>query len=426
MRHHHHHHHHTETNKHHSFLRLLRRKGLQMVHRMFGERLFIHDHSPCVVVKVLHPDVKKSVEVDLRILLQCSKIINYVIPSIEYWDLPGMVREFSSLMMRQLDLRIEAENLKKFRRNFTSKIFGVPKTILRSRKGDVIVRFPRPILASKEVLIETCEGGKPLSKLIENLQPDSARPIPKDPSHRQSLRHLVAHGGLRVFLKMILLDNFLHADMHPGNILVRIQPSRFSFFPCHQQWWQKREATRHRHPMLRWTTPLFPSRWRCEFTILDAGMVTQLPSTHWENFFEILLFSRIKMERSAASIMIDRAPSHRCPDREKFINDLSSVIRSAVVNSTQESGLDMLNFMWDVASMCRHHRVMMESATSTLLNGALVAEGTGKTLHENVNLFHEATPFLLERKLIDLCRHDLAGSFYRSLFFVLFSSPRHK
>jgi aarF domain-containing kinase len=360
--------------------------------------------APCVVVKVLHPDVMNSVEMDLRFLQQCVKIMKFVVPSIEYWDLSGMINEFSSLMTNQLDLRIEAENLRKFRRNFKSKVFGVPKTILRSWRGEVIVRFPHPILASKEVLIETCEGGKPLSKLMEHLQADSLHPFPKDPLHRKRLRYLIAHGGLRVFLKMILLDNFLHADMHPGNILVRMQPSRLCFLPLRERWWQKQEMTKHPH-MFRLVKFLFPLRWKCEFTILDAGMVTQLPNDHWKNFFEILFFSRIGRGRNAAAIMIDRAPSHMCSNREVFIEDMNSLIQRAVTNSSQGGGLDMLNFMWDVASMCRHHRVMMESATSTLLNGALIAEGTGKNMHEDVNLFREATTFLVERKLIDLPRH---------------------
>ena len=30
--------------------------------------------------------------------------------------------------------------------------------------------------------------------------------------------------GHRVMLQMMLKDNFIHSDLHPGNILVRLEP----------------------------------------------------------------------------------------------------------------------------------------------------------------------------------------------------------
>jgi aarF domain-containing kinase len=41
------------------------------------------------------------------------------------------------------------------------------------------------------------------------------------------LRRAIAEIGCRLLLKMMLADNFVHADLHPGNILVRKLKPRF-------------------------------------------------------------------------------------------------------------------------------------------------------------------------------------------------------
>jgi predicted unusual protein kinase regulating ubiquinone biosynthesis (AarF/ABC1/UbiB family) len=36
-------------------------------------------------------------------------------------------------------------------------------------------------------------------------------------------RKAIADVGISTFLKMLFVDNFVHADLHPGNILVRFR-----------------------------------------------------------------------------------------------------------------------------------------------------------------------------------------------------------
>ena len=37
------------------------------------------------------------------------------------------------------------------------------------------------------------------------------------------LRKKVALCGVQSYLKMLMVDNFIHADLHPGNVLVRME-----------------------------------------------------------------------------------------------------------------------------------------------------------------------------------------------------------
>ena len=45
------------------------------------------------------------------------------------------------------------------------------------------------------------------------------------PSISSTIKQQLAISGLRSFMKMLLWDNFVHADLHPGNILVRFDPN---------------------------------------------------------------------------------------------------------------------------------------------------------------------------------------------------------
>lgn len=95
---------------------------------------------------------------------------------------------------QQVDLSYEASNLFRFNFNF---------------RGSRSVCFPVPVypLVMPDVLVETYEKGEPISKFVA--APD--HPMNKD----------IASIGCRTYLKMLLVDNYLHSDLHPGNILVR-------------------------------------------------------------------------------------------------------------------------------------------------------------------------------------------------------------
>lgn len=110
--------------------------------------------SSYVAVKVLHPDVGKTVNRDLRIMRFFAGLIN-AIPTMEWLSLPDEVDVFSDMMRLQMDLRIEGENLAKFRNNF---------------KGRNTVTFPIPYreYTTRDMLIEEFIHGIPLNDFLDN------------------------------------------------------------------------------------------------------------------------------------------------------------------------------------------------------------------------------------------------------------------
>ena len=149
--------------------------------------------STFVAVKVLHPNVERTVRRDLKIMGFFAAVLN-AIPTIEWLSLPGEVAQFGEMMKLQLDLRIEAANLETFRQNF---------------KDRSTAWFPYPYteFTTRNVLVEEFAQGIPLADFMEN--------------GGGVFQHDIADEGLDAFLRMLLLDNFVHADLHPGNIMVR-------------------------------------------------------------------------------------------------------------------------------------------------------------------------------------------------------------
>jgi aarF domain-containing kinase len=122
---------------------------------MGGER----DTSTSVAIKVLHPRVRKTVRRDIAIMSIFANIIN-VFPGMNWLSLPEEVSVFGEMMNSQLDLRVEAANLKRFERNFKGRGHQVT--------------YPRPIKLggdreeTQDVLMEEFEDALPLKHFLRN------------------------------------------------------------------------------------------------------------------------------------------------------------------------------------------------------------------------------------------------------------------
>jgi aarF domain-containing kinase len=147
-----------------------------------------------VAVKVRHPAVARAIETDLALLsLVCSALA--LVPGASLLDPRGIAAEFGEAMRGQLDLSVEARNLDELAANFATE----PR-----------VRFPRPAWpwVSESVLVEELLIGRPVLESVGSSQ-----------------RALIARVGLEAVLKMLFVDNCVHADLHPGNILVLDAPA---------------------------------------------------------------------------------------------------------------------------------------------------------------------------------------------------------
>ena len=86
------------------------------------------------------------------------------------------------------------------------------------------------------------------------------------------------------------MDNFIHADMHPGNILVRVGKSK---------------------------STLLKSRPHVIF--LDVGMTTELSKREREYLVEFFKAIALQDGRTAAECTLRLSKRQNCPDPKSFI-----------------------------------------------------------------------------------------------------------
>ena len=147
-----------------------------------------------VVVKIQRPDVQTMVAADLGVMQDLAIVMEDRFELARRLDARGILEEFASGVLIELDYRNEAYHMRRLDENMAS-IEGV-------RVPDVDgARSARRVLT-----MEFIRGVK-----INDVAAMEAAGIDRD---------LVARRLLRAVIKQILVDGFFHADPHPGNVLV--------------------------------------------------------------------------------------------------------------------------------------------------------------------------------------------------------------
>ncbi|RKO83381.1 ABC1 family-domain-containing protein, partial [Blyttiomyces helicus] len=335
-------------------------------------------------IKILHPGVEDKIKKDLAIMYMVTSLLN-LLPGAQWLSLPEEVLMFGSMMTEQLDLRNEANNLDKFIINF---------------RGQHRVSYPAPIegLRRRTVLIERYLDGLPMEKFLS---------MGRSPFDTE-----LADIALDSFLRMLILDNLVHADMHPGNIFVTFRgpsPDKglASWIPFieHTPGPIVDAATISDLASLsypewqRTMAQLRASGYTPHLVILDAGLVTHLSPTNLRNFLD--LFHAITEFDGArvADLMVSRS---RTPwtviDLAGFRSEMDRFLTRIRVETLQLSRISVGDILALVFSMVRTHHIKIESDFANVGIGIMLLEGIGRRLFPEMDLLKEAVPILREAK----------------------------
>lgn len=341
--------------------------------------------STYVAVKVLHPHVERTVRRDLRIMGFFASLLNLV-PTIEWLSLPDEVTQFGEMMKLQLDLRIEAANLATFRKNF---------------KDRSTAWFPYPYTeyTSRNVLIEEYAQGIPLADFMEN--------------GGGVFQHDIADEGLDAFLRMLLLDNFIHADLHPGNIMVRFYQSahpdlrlRKSMTKAHpdekedvtEQVLERLRPYRHRKDPKAWEAELAKidaEGFRPQLIFIDTGLVTELNAVNRDNFLALFRAVAEFDGYKAGHLMCERC---RQPDavldKEVFALKMQHLVIGVKSRTLALGNVKIGDILQQVLSMVRNHHVRLEGDFVNVVISILLLEGIGRSLNPDVDLLSSSLPIL--------------------------------
>ncbi|KAA8526873.1 hypothetical protein F0562_008898 [Nyssa sinensis] len=204
------------------------------------------------------------------------------------------------------------------------------------------VSFPKPLypLVHPAVLVETFEHGESILHYVDELE------------GHENIKSALAHIGTHALLKMLLVDNFIHADMHPGNILVRASQSKAS----HKQ--------------------LFKSKPHVIF--LDVGMTAELSKKDQVNLLEFFKAVALRDGRTAAECTLKLSKQQNCPNPEAFIEEVEKSFD--YWGSAEGDYFHPAECMQQLLEQVRRHRVNIDGNACTVMVTTLVLEGWQRKL----------------------------------------------
>ncbi|GAC1539208.1 MAG: ubiquinone biosynthesis regulatory protein kinase UbiB [Ramlibacter sp.] len=158
-------------------------------------------HTREVAVKVLRPGMLTVIEKDLDLMRMMAGWVESLSADAKRLKPREVVAEFDKYLHDELDLQREAANAAQLRRNM---------------EGLDLVLIPEMLWdwCHPEVIVMERMYGIPISR-TDRLQ-QAGVDLPQ-----------LARDGVTIFFTQVFRDGFFHADMHPGNIQVSLDPATF-------------------------------------------------------------------------------------------------------------------------------------------------------------------------------------------------------
>ncbi len=290
-----------------------------------------------VAVKVLRPGMLKVIDKDLDLMRMMAGWVDALSDDGKRLKPKEVVAEFDKYLHDELDLVREASSAAQLRRNMADlDLVLIPEMFWDYCMPDVMV-------------MERMRG-VPINQ-VERLRAAGVD-IPK-----------LARDGVTIFFTQVFRDGFFHADMHPGNIQVSLEPATFG-----------------------------------RYISLDFGIVGTLTEVDKEYLAQnFTAFFRRDYKR-VAELHIE---SGWVPESTR-VDELESAIRSVCEpyfdRPLKEISLGFL--LMRLFQTSRRFQVEIQPQLVLLQKTLLNIEGLGRQLDPNLDLWNTAKPFL-EKWMLD-------------------------
>ncbi len=144
-----------------------------------------------VILKMVKPGIREKVKRDVILLRSFGFLLQLFLERIQP---QRVIREFCSYTVREVDLRLEADNAETFAANF------------KDEPDAVFPKIDRRYTTENLIVMEYFDGIEP---------GDEARRLLTEEE-----RDKVIDVGAGTIIRMLYRDGFFHADLHPGNLVI--------------------------------------------------------------------------------------------------------------------------------------------------------------------------------------------------------------
>ncbi len=279
--------------------------------------------SRVVAIKVRRPGIVRRAYLDEAILRFGARLLSFV-PGFSLLSPLEAVGEFCEAVNKQLDFRIEAESNRQFRKNFENDV-------------DVVVPALVDPLCSDRVLT---------MEFVDGVKVEKIRAVGSDPE-------ILADTGIKLIGRMIFHHGFIHADLHPGNILY-LSGNRLA--------------------------------------ILDLGLIGILDAQARRAFALLMYYAVHNMGAEVARWFYDRSPVKRVRDYPAYERQVSELLANAYDRPLAETQVTALLF--GIFDVFRRHRIRTEATFTMPYIAIAVLEGVGRRLDPKRNLARDIRPFV--------------------------------
>ena len=286
-----------------------------------------------VVVKVLRPDVHERIERDVAVLYRLAGLAARFHPEAKRLRPVEIVAEYDRIITDELDLMREGANASQLGRNWAG--------------SDLIVHPEIHFDYSTEtVLVMEHMYGVPIDDV------DTLKAAGAD-------FKVLAERGVEIFFKQVFRDNFFHADMHPGNILVQ---------------------------------PEVPHRPR--YVGLDFGIVGSLTADDQRYLAENFLAFFNQDYRKIAELHVESGWMPADTSIEEFEGAIRTVSEPIMNKPLAEISFGL--FLVRLFKIARRYRYQVQPQLVLLQKTVLNVEGLGRDLYPQLDLWATAKPVLEE------------------------------
>lgn len=268
-----------------------------------------------VAVKIRRPGIASTMRRDLSIIFAVSRFID-LLPGMSNIGLARMSGEFAKKIQAQLDFPLEVRNNKRFEENLSDFDF---------------VRVPHihEELCGENVITMEFIEGKKLSEILDDPPVDLA---------------LMAERMIDIYLSMAFRDFFVHADLHPGNMLIDSEGN---------------------------------------YVLLDTGLVHEVPEYYARKFIRLYM-SLLSMDAELiVNTYLDDADV-RPRALEDAIRDTGALVEK--YRDISFSDFEIGKGLVEIMTILRRHRIYLDAELTGFFLSEITFEGVAKMLDGSLDL----------------------------------------